>query len=283
MSVDAGRLLSRVSESLRPHGWRPSGEEPVVVLPRPQTFVRHLDNGWAATLTLASFTRDEIELSPWRPGMREVVEVDSAATFPAAERLAAHLGMPPGLDFDVAPPFRSPGDQESLRQHRGEDDVDGVVAEIVAYAQEVVVPSAENAELQDWLEAYTAISRDDPEVLVRQIPVMLLAHGCETEVLVRLETVRRDPALATPELAAFADRVERLVRSGAPLPTDGSELVALAAEHERRCAAALAAIASRRDAARRELQAAMARLAVVTGGAGVQALWKRRPSNGNGV
>lgn len=284
MNVDTdGRLLVRVAESLRPRGWRPSSDEPVVVLPRPGTFVRPLESGWAATLTLASFTRDEVELSPWRPGMQQVVEIESATSFPPAEILAAHLGVSPGLDFDAAPPFSAPGDGASLRQLRGPEDVDGVVVEIVAYAEDVVVPAAHDAGLDDWLADYRRISREDPEVLVRQIPLMLVAHGCTAEALIRLRTALRDPELATPELTAFAGRLERFVGSAAPLPTDGAELVALAAEQRRRCAAARASLAVRQDAARRTSRSAIGRVAVATAGAGPQASGKRRRDDGRGA
>lgn len=278
------RLLTRVAEALRGHGWRPSAEQPVAMLPWPGTFVRLLENGWAAVLTIDVYTREQIELDPWRPGMQEVVDIESAATYPPAEILAGHLGMPPGVDFDVAPPFQSAEDRESLLQFRGPQDHDRVVTEIVAYAEEVLVPAAEDASLERWLAAYAVLGQDDPEVLAREIPVMLAAHGRGDEAIARLDEVRRDPGLPTTELVEHADRLERFVRSGEPLPTDGAELVTMAADRDRRCAVAREEAKARLDAARRELRVAAqvttAKLAVIAANAGVRALRQFRRDNG---
>lgn len=278
------RLLARVADALRARGWRPSGEQPVAMLPWPGTFVRPLESGWAAVLTIHVYTRDEIELDPWRRGMREAVDIESAATYPLAEILAGHLGMPPGVDFDVAPPFQSAEDRESLLQFRGPQDHDRVIAEVVAYAEDVLIPAAEDACLERWLAAYGALGQDDPEVRAREIPVMLAAHGRGDEAIARLDEVRRDPGLATAELAEQADRVERFVRSGEPLPTDGSELVTIAAERDRRCAIAREEARARLDAARRELRVAAqvttAKLAVIAANAGIRALQQLRRDNG---
>lgn len=279
------RLLARVAEALRPHGWRLSSEQPVAMLPWPGTFVRRLESGWAAVLTIESYARDEIELDPWRRGMREAVDVESGVTYPAAEILAAHLGMRPGVDFDVAPPFQAPDDRESLVQFRGPQDHDDVVAAIVAYAQDVLIPAAQDADLDGWLAAYATIGRDDPAVLSMEVPVMLVAHGRTREAIERLDEARRDPAPRTPELLALADRVERFVRSGAPLPTDGAELVGMAEERDRRAAAATAERKARLEAARRELRVATqvttAKLAVIAANAGIRALQQLRRDGGS--
>lgn len=250
------------------------------MLPRPGTFVRHLVNGWVATLTVMAFTREEIELSPWGPGMKEVVEIESSVCFPPAEILAAHLGMAPGLDFEAAPPFRVPGEREALRQLRGPQDHERVVAEIVEYAEEVLVPAAHEAGLDRWMAAYAAIGRDDPEVLVWEVPVMLVTHGRAADAVERLQLARYDPELATTEFTAFADRTEAFVRSGASLPTDGAELAAIAAEHERRLAEVLKQRAARRKAERLDVQVAVARLVAVVAGLGIRALWRRRGHGG---
>lgn len=279
------RLLTRVAGALRPHGWRPSSEQPVAMLPWSGTFVRRLESGWLAVLTIERYTRDGIELDPWRRGMREAVDVEASATYPPAEILAAHLGVRPGLDFDVAPPFQAPDDRESLLQFRGPQDHDDVVAAIVSYAQDVLVPAARDADLDRWLAAYAALGHDDPEVLAREVPLMLVAHGRGREAIERLGAARRDPALTTPELVTLADRVERFVRSGQPLPTDGTELVAMAEERDRRCAVATEARKARLEAARRELRVAAqvttAKLAVIAANAGIRALQQLRRDDGS--
>lgn len=277
-------LLARVAEALRARGWRPSGEQPVAMLPWPGTFVRPLESGWAAVLTIHVYTRDEIELDPWRRGMREAVDIESAATYPPAELLAAHLGMPPGVDFDVAPPFQSAEDRESLLQFRGPQDHDRVVAEIVSYTDDVLIPAAQDACFERWLAAYAALGQDDPEVLAREVPVMLVAHGRGDEAIARLDEVRRDPDRATAEFLEHADRVERFVRSGEPLPTDGADLVMMAADRDRRCAAARDEAKARLDAARREFRVAAqvttAKLAVIAANAGIRALQQLRRDDG---
>lgn len=270
----------RVTEALRAHGWRPSGDEPVVTLPNPATFVRPLDNGWVVTLTVTWSTREQIELSPWGRGMNEVVDVESAATFSPAEMLAAHLGRAPGFAVDVAPPFRASGEKESLRQLRGQQDHERVVAEIVAYAQDVLMPAAaEPIPFDRWMADFEDIGREWPDVLAWDVPVMLVAHGRGAEAIERLEVARRDPQLATAKFEAFADRVEAFVRAGTPLPTDGAALGAIAAVREERIAATLAENAARLADVRRDLRAATAKLAVVMTAAGIQALWRRRPGD----
>lgn len=279
------RLLTRVAEALRPHGWRLSSEQPVAMLPWPGTFVRPLESGWAAVLTIGLYARDEIELDPWRRGMREAVDVESSATYPPAEILAAHLGMPPGADFEVAPRFQGPDDPESLLQFRGPQDHDDVVDRIVAYAQDVLIPAAQDADLDRWLAAYAAIDQDDPDVLAMEVPVMLAAHGRGHEAIERLGDALRASASATPELEAWADRVERFVRSGEPLPTDGAELVAMAEERDRLHAVATAECRARLEAARRELRVAAqvttAKLAVIAANAGIRALQQLRRDGGS--
>lgn len=217
-----------------------------MALPVPGTFVRPLDNGWVITLTITWSTRDRIELSPWGDGMNEVVDIESAATYAPAEILAAHLGRSPGFAFDVAPPFQVPGEKASLRQLRGPQDHERVVAEIVAYAQDVLMPAAsEPTPLDRWMADIEDVGRDWPGVPAWDVPVMLVAHGRGTEAIERLQETRRDPVLASTEFSAFADGVEALVRAGTPLPTDGGVLAAIAAERDEQIAKALAGSAGR--------------------------------------
>ncbi len=227
-------VLERLTAALRPYGWRPSDEPPVITLPWPGSFVRPLDSGWAAVLTVTRYTRDEIDLASWRRGMREVLDIESAVIHPGAEVLAAQLGRWPALDLDVAPPFGGPGEAEALRQLSGSPDHERAVAEIVAYARDVVVPAAGDAGLDRWMAVYAELGRDDPRLLAWEVPLMLLAHGRGDEAIERVGTALRDPQLATAELAAFADRIAQLVRSGQPLPSDGAVLAERAAEHARR-------------------------------------------------
>jgi hypothetical protein len=213
-----------------------------VALPAPGTLVRQLDNGWVITLTVTWSTRDRVELSPWGRGMNEVVDIESAATYAPAGILAAHLGRSPGFAFDIAPPFRVPGEAEALRQLRGPQDHERVVAEIVAYAEDVLMAAAsEPIPLFDrWMADIEDLGRNWPGVLAWDVPVMLLAHGRGTEAIERLRATRRDPALATAEFSAFADGVEALVQAGTPLPTDGRVLAAIAAERDEQIATTVA-------------------------------------------
>lgn len=219
----------------------------MVTLPVPGTFVRQLDNDWVIALTVTWSARDQIELSPWRRGMNEVVGVESSATYAPAEILAAHLGRSPGFAFDVAPPFQAPGEEESLRQLRGPQDHERVVAEIVAYAEDVLMPAAREPSplFHRWMADIDDLGRDWPTVRAWDVPVMLVAHGRGTEAIERLGETRRDPVLATTAFSAFADGVEAFVRAGAPLPTDGDVLVAIAAERDEQIAKTLADSAAR--------------------------------------
>lgn len=277
-------FFARVTEALRAHGWRLSGDEPVVTLPCPATFVRPLGNGWVVTLMVTWSRRDQIELSPWERGMNEVVDVESAATFSPAEMLAAHLGRTPGFGVDVAPPFQASGERESLRQLRGPEDHARVVEEIVSYAQDILLPAAAvPIPFDRWMADFEEIGREWPDVLAWDVPVMLVAHGRRAEAIELLQAARRDPELATVEFEAFADRVEAFVRAGAPLPTDGDALAAIAAERDERIAATLAENAARLADVRRDLRAATAKLGVAMSAAGIQALWRLRPGDEGAV
>lgn len=83
---------------------------PLVTVPFPGTFVRPLDNGWVAVLTVVWHLRDEVKLPHWLPGTHGVVAVEASATFPPAERLGARLEMEdPDFGLAVARAYVGPG------------------------------------------------------------------------------------------------------------------------------------------------------------------------------
>lgn len=235
----AGRFRTRLLEPLRPDGWRPSGDEPVVIVPCDDTFVRELANGWVAVVTARWHDRDEIELPSWLPGMHGVITVESSATFPAAERLGARLGLAdPSCGLAVAPPFVVPGQEPGYRQFRGPEDHERVVAEIARYAEHVLVPAAERgADLDGWM---AASERLEPSSRARKVPVMLLAHGRVDQALHCLDAASHGPGTTGDDaLDAFTMRFEAFARSGEAPPTDGEELTAVA---ERRAAERMALV-----------------------------------------
>lgn len=241
----ARRFRKRLLEALRPDGWRPSDDEPVVTVPSADTFVRELANGWVAVLTACWHDRDEIELPSWLPGTHGVITVESSATFPTAERLGARLVLAdPSCDsrcgFAVAPPFVVPGQEPGYRQFRGPEDHERVVAEIARYAGHVLVPAAERgAGLDGWMAAYDATGEDGSSKRPWTLPVMQLAHGDEDQASECLRAAWHDPDRPYDRaFDAFATRFDEFVRSGEELPTDGEALTAVAA---RRTALVLAA------------------------------------------
>lgn len=159
---NATRFRKRIGDALRPYGWRPSDEHPQVTAARAGAFVRPLENGWFVVLTVRWYDRDEIELPSWRPGTHGVVTVESSAVGPAAERSGSTSdGTEPDGELPVEPRFVVPGQEPGYRQFRGPEDYDHVVAEIVRYAAQILVPTAERDVGTDaWLAAAPAVAAE---------------------------------------------------------------------------------------------------------------------------
>lgn len=263
--LDVQRFHRHLGAALGVHGWRRSDADPIEIVPEPSTYIRPLRNGWVAVLKTEWKSRDDAEEDKWLRGMHGLVTVESSASFPDYERLAAQLELEaPSAALTVAPEFEVSGQEPGQRQYRGTEDYDRVVVEIVRYANDVVAPAAERtAELDAWLAAYDSdpTGRDaDPDDLVTvrpvawQVPVMLLAHGRANAAQMYTADVLRSlsPAETTSAYREFASRLDAFVAAGDRVSSESAALSKVAAD--RRGAAKRLARAER-EAAREPVTA----------------------------
>ncbi|WP_026910732.1 hypothetical protein [Patulibacter minatonensis] len=207
-------------------GWTRADRPPIRLMPFPERWVRDIDDGWVAT-TVVRFAEGDTDLGD-DPDLLASVTVDGGATFPAAERLAALLGAPRNLESAApADPSATPeeDDGEIELEIRDPTELDGVLARIVAHAQDVVLPwTRAHAGLDAWrAEMSTLHDDDDPDGEL--VPTMLLAHGRTDEAVAELD--RLDALIGGEDRAdqqEFSRRFRAFVADGTEIPATAGAL-----------------------------------------------------------
>jgi hypothetical protein len=209
-------------------GWDRSYSRPRAVVPRRGRFVRALSTGWAAVV--------EIDLEPSgtrQPGVTVLglgrrVGVAGGLTLPEAERLAAVLGYPRPDDVRLTMPDlpTAEGGLETQEQIGDSEDEQLTIAQVLRFAEDVVLPWAEGlASADGWLEAQSRIREEDPVTFHGEYaPIVLIASGRQKDALEHLATAERRPEFGDDEWSAtFAKKVRSFVGRGdsVPTPADG--------------------------------------------------------------